>query len=90
MTVDYLSAVMFGFADTLDWNHLASTLCTNLEWHIVNVVGMWILLSVYVIHLAHGIMDSTRMESLRRSFRMLVKAKILLRVVCLYLKLNSC
>ena len=62
MIVDYLSAVIFCFADMLYKNHLASTVCTIPDWHIVNVTGKWILYPVYSIHLAQGIIDSTRME----------------------------
>ena len=58
MTVDYLSAVIFCFTDMLYKNHLASTVCTILDWHIVNVAGMWILHLVYAIHLANGVIDS--------------------------------
>ena len=57
MTVDYLSAITFCFADTLDKNHLTNTVCTIPDWHIVNVTGRWILVPVYVIHLAQRIID---------------------------------
>ena len=40
MTVDYLSAVIICFADMLDKNHLAGTVCTILDWYIVNAAGM--------------------------------------------------
>ena len=40
MIVDYLSAAVFCFADMLDKNHLASTVCTILDWYIVNIAGM--------------------------------------------------
>ena len=63
MTVDYLSAVIFCFADMLDKNLSASTVCTILDWHTVNVAGMWMLHPVYSIHLAQGIIDSTGAEA---------------------------
>ena len=63
MVVDYLSAVMFYFADMLYKNHLTCAVCTILDWHVVNVAGMWILYSVHAIHLAQGIIDSPRMEA---------------------------
>ena len=40
MIVDYLSAAVFCFTDMLDKNHLASTVCTILDWYIVNIAGM--------------------------------------------------
>ena len=64
MTVDYLLAVIFCFADMLDKDHLASTVCTILDWHIMNVAGMWIFHPVNAIHLAQEIIDSTGIESL--------------------------
>ena len=63
MTVDYLSAVIICFADILDKNHLAGTVCTIRDWYIVNITGMCILHIVYVIHLAQGIIDCTGMET---------------------------
>ena len=71
MSVDYLSAVIFCFADMLDKNHLAGTVCTILSWHIVSVAGMWILHLVYVINF----IDSTRMEAQWRSFSNACKSK---------------
>ena len=75
MTVDYLSAEIFCFADMLDKNHLATTVCTILSWHIVSVAGMWILHLVYVIHLAQGIIDFIGMKAQRRSFANACKSK---------------
>ena len=63
MTVDYLSAVILCFADMLDKNRLVRTACRILDFHIVNVAGMWILHLVYVIHIAQGIIDYTGMEA---------------------------
>ena len=75
MTVDYLLAVIFCFADMLDKNHLASTVCTIFNWHIMNVAGMWLLHPVYAIHLAQEIIDSTRIEAQQRSFLNACKSK---------------
>ena len=63
LTVDYLSAVIFCFADMLDKKHLASTACTMLDWHIANVEGMCVLHPVDAVHLAQGIIDYTGMEA---------------------------
>ena len=71
MTLDHLSAVIFCFADVLDKNHLAGTVYTILDWHIVNVAGMCILHLVYAIHLAQGILNYTGTETQRHSFECL-------------------
>ena len=60
MTVDYSSTVIFCFADMLDKNHLARTVCTILDWHRVNVTGKWILHPIYAIYLTQGLADSIR------------------------------
>ena len=75
MTVDYLPAVIFCFADILDKNHLASTVHTILDWHIVNVAGKWILHPAYAIHLAQGNIDSTGIEAQQCSFSNASKSK---------------
>ena len=63
MTVDYLSVVIFCFTDMLYKSHLASTVCTILDWYVVNVAGMWILHPVCSIHLAHRVIEFAGIEA---------------------------
>ena len=52
------TSIMFCFADMLDKNRLVRTACTMLDWHIVNVAGMWILHPVYAIALVITSLES--------------------------------
>ena len=73
----------------MDKNHLASTVCTILDWYIVNVAGMWILHSIYyAIHLVQGIIDTTGMEAQRSSFLNACKSKDSIKSCLLLFKIK--